>query len=216
MTMLVTRGVLAAFYACGMAFAPLPRPSNGVAVHVHMKFDRPVSRAVRRVLEEETAAIWNAYGVELVWSDKRDSAAIRFDVIVGVQGKARRDRRASHAALGVTTIDQSGFVRGPIHLWVDTIESLLDQRDGSNPALHDQELGRALGRVLAHELGHALLGTPSYHDSTGLMRAAFPADVLARIDRWPFELTDRSAVRLRVHVARLAEAQRILTLNPTP
>ena len=36
----------------------------------------------------------------------------------------------------------------------------------------DHDIARALGRVLAHEIGHVLLAAP-YHERDGLMRANF-------------------------------------------
>ena len=61
---------------------------------------------------------------------------------------------------------------------------------------------RALGRVLAHEIGHVLLSAP-YHDEAGLMRAVFRPDELAGPDRAPFRLTCGGIGRLRSRVRML-------------
>jgi len=71
--------------------------------------------------------------------------------------------------------------------------------------LYDRELGRALGRVMAHEIGHVLLGMPTYHDNQGLMRARLPIHELARFDRGGFRLTDASARRLQDRIARASD-----------
>jgi hypothetical protein len=75
---------------------------------------------------------------------------------------------------------------GLAHLWVRHIQQHVAavHRDGhpfmSLPkALGDILLARALGRALAHEIGHYLLGTAD-HTPHGLMRASFaPQDLLA-------------------------------------
>ncbi len=67
-----------------------------------------------------------------------------------------------------------------------------------------------LGRAIAHELGHLLLGTNA-HSATGLMRAVWSCDALQRntsLD-WLFAPADVSAMRQAVHlraVFRLARA----------
>ena len=52
-----------------------------------------------------------------------------------------------------------------------------------------------LGRVIAHELGHLLIGT-ARHSSTGLMRAEWSVTELRRRrdDDWRFTPTDVSAM----------------------
>jgi hypothetical protein len=72
--------------------------------------------------------------------------------------------------------------------------------------LHEHAVALALGRVLAHELGHVLLGSPAYHDQDGLMRATFLSNDLARPERSRFRLTDRSVARLRARITSLSDA----------
>ena len=77
---------------------------------------------------------------------------------------------------------------------------------GVHPALwpsglRDQIIARALGRALAHEIGHYLLASKD-HTSHGLMKAQHKAGDLLGPSRRPFELTEsqRSGA-----VARLAD-----------
>jgi hypothetical protein len=178
--------------------------SEALAVRINLEFDRSIaSDLIKEIVKNEAAAIWSAYGVELVWSGSDAAAALSLDAIVTRQRPGLKPTRA-HPVLGRAAIDASGAVNGPIHVWFDTIDSLLQRRETSNPALRDREFGRAVGRVLAHELGHVLLGT--LHDPDGLMRASFFGDDLARLDRSRFQLTDGSAGRLRAHIATLSEA----------
>ena len=58
-----------------------------------------------------------------------------------------------------------------------------------------------LGRAIAHELGHLLLGTNAHSDA-GLMRAVWSCDALQRnttVD-WLFAPADASAMRQAVHL----------------
>lgn len=72
--------------------------------------------------------------------------------------------------------------------------------------MHDAELARALGRVLAHELGHVLLAVPG-HAPKGLMRRTFSPGDLAAPDRLRFSLTANDVSRLRSRV-RMLNAER--------
>jgi hypothetical protein len=59
-----------------------------------------------------------------------------------------------------------------------------------------RELTRALGRVLAHEIGHVFLDMWT-HDETGLMRAIYDPRELADRNRAPFRLATRALDRLK-------------------
>jgi len=71
---------------------------------------------------------------------------------------------------------------------------------------YDHDLGRALGRVLAHEIGHVLLAAPN-HANAGLMRAAFRADELAALDRAPFCLTCIGVSRLENRIRSMSGSE---------
>jgi hypothetical protein len=65
------------------------------------------------------------------------------------------------------------------------------------------EPGTLLGRALAHEVGHLLLGT-AHHTTTGLMRANWTGTQLQRLD-WSFSPADRRQMQ-RSLTARLKAA----------
>lgn len=78
---------------------------------------------------------------------------------------------------------------------VSTVE-LFGRSESSWPtALHNLIVGRALGRALAHEIGHFLLRT-RYHSPTGLMRALQPITSLVAADRLCFTLSPDEVTRL--------------------
>ncbi len=55
------------------------------------------------------------------------------------------------------------------------------------PGFQETLLGRALGRSVAHEVGHFLLASP-HHTEGGLMRAIFLPDDLLRFDEDDYTL----------------------------
>ncbi|HLZ40243.1 MAG TPA: hypothetical protein VKQ11_04740 [Candidatus Sulfotelmatobacter sp.] len=62
------------------------------------------------------------------------------------------------------------------------------------------ELGRILGSVMAHEMGHLLLGANS-HSVDGLMQARWGADVLERIALGTLFFSPEQGKRMRAHLA---------------
>jgi hypothetical protein len=62
-------------------------------------------------------------------------------------------------------------------------------------SLHDQIVGRVIGRVLAHEVGHFVLRMPR-HTAAGLMRPVQFQDDLVALSRRPFTLTAVDISRL--------------------
>jgi hypothetical protein len=63
--------------------------------------------------------------------------------------------------------------------------------------LRDQVVARAVGRVLAHEVGHYLLRWP-HHAEAGLMRSEFHASSLAAPDPNAFALTTVDRARFQI------------------
>jgi hypothetical protein len=177
--------------------------TNGFVVTVGLTFDGSVSSgATKAIAREEAADIWRGYGVEIAWDDDlAGEPALHLEVIIA--GAKTEYADTARFVLGRTDLDAAGMARGPIRVNSAAIEQLLDFRVTS-ALLRERELGRALGRVLAHEIGHALLGLPSYHDPEGLMRVTIPVDDLIQPDRRSVQLTDTSVNRLRDRMACLS------------
>ena len=175
-----------------------------VTVGVRLIVDRSTTPAVMMPrARSEAQAIWNAYGVALRWSDEQSAdTMLHLDVIVDRGGATHE---SPHPELGHTTLGCGGVPHGPVHISMGAIEETIGAAPALDPALRDRQRAIAIGRVLAHEIGHALLGTPSYHDSEGLMRASFGAVDLTGVDRRRLRLSARSVSRLRARVAVLGE-----------
>jgi hypothetical protein len=199
---------LIALCACGVAGIHADEPEQ-FEVSIRLRVDRSIAaRFAHGVFENEAAGIWSPYGVQLAWDDGDGSDRRPHGFPLEVLINPRIDGAASvrgRSVLGNTAIDLETPVRRPIRVSFDATERLLALGTGSRPSniaiLHDRELARALGRVLAHEIGHVLLGAP-YHEDQGLMRPAFRAEELSAPERAPFRLTclDVDRLRSRLHV----------------
>jgi len=175
-------------------------------VRVDLRIDRSVdSRISLADLEEEAESIWRPYGVRLLWAD---DATERFTVTAILAG-ARTERSPAPEGpliLGRAFVDPSRAPTKPIRVSVAAAEETLALRRNAWTSfaarVHERELARTLGRVLAHEIGHVLLAVRS-HEETGLMRAVFRPEELAKPDRSPFQLTTNARGRLRSRIERL-------------
>jgi hypothetical protein len=180
-------------------------------LRIHLQVDRSIaSRAVLADLKDETERVWRRYGVRLEWTDGRaDDTATP-----GLSLEAILERRIGEGpnepiwmpVLGRAVVNLEAPARRPIRVSFEATERVLGLRMSSRASIarivHDHELARALGRVLAHEIGHVLLGAPN-HDEAGLMRVSFSPDELAAPDQAPFRLTCIGIGRLRGRIRML-------------
>jgi hypothetical protein len=177
-----------------------------LTVRVNITFDRSLSsKALQVAAKKEASAIWADYGVALEWTETGAPPDLSLDAIA-----ERRHEHVNHdrvLVLGRTTIGSGSETPEPIHISLDAMDALFDQQPAGDVTLHNYSLAIALGRVLAHELGHVLLGSPGYHDPVGMMRAKIPVGDLIRLERSQFGLTPQSVARLRARIASLAEAR---------
>jgi hypothetical protein len=166
-----------------------------IAVGIRFSADPSISPGrITDRLKAETAAIWKPYGVRIEWIETTPPELPANSVCLD----AKLERRFQKArrmewppVLGRVTVTPEAPNVAPIRVSLDATESVLALRKTSRPALTgivlDRELALALGRVLAHEIGHVLLG--AHHDRAGLMRAIFRPEELGEPDRTPFRLT---------------------------
>ena len=151
-------------------------------VNVHLQVDRSIaSKVITAVLEDETESLWRPYGVRIEWADARngevDAHRLSLEAILApVIGELDLPRWPT--VLGRVAVEPDGSSARPIRVSFDATEKALASRT-TNQALmvREHEVARALGRVLAHEIGHVLLG--AFHDKAGLMRAVFRSNELA-------------------------------------
>jgi hypothetical protein len=179
----------------------------GIRLHVDPSL---TSRHITDRVKTETEAIWEPYGVRVEWIDDADapeSTTNRVFLVARLERQfERRVRTKWPEVLGRVLLKPDTSNWRSIRVSFDATESVLARRTTGQPMMagivRDRELALALGRVLAHEIGHVLLDAPS-HDGAGLMRASFRSDELADPDRTPFRLTCGSADRLRSRLRAL-------------
>ena len=200
------RNRFAAVVAVSCAFAvPGVRAQEpeSIELRVHLRTGQVIRPRVNiGDLKDETAQLWQPYGVRIEWVDAcGDDPAPGLCVDAGlVQHMKEPDRRDGATILGVAfTRPLRPGVRSVL-VSVDATTGVLARRRTPSssiaPVVPGRELARALGRVLAHEIGHVLLEM-WVHDETGLMRAIYHPHELAERNRDPFRLTACAIARLR-------------------
>jgi len=178
-----------------------------VEVDLRMTTGAAPSSVLFGSMASEVDAIWKPYGVRIQWTGDVDtlrcpSIAWSFEVQVNDGFPPRSTARP--LTLGSTWVGRLPTSRrSPIHLdyaatrrligslTTDQLDHAIGRRDTTA-----SDLGRALGRVLAHEIGHGLLGAES-HQRRGLMRATIAATDLVACRRRGYTLSDLEIARLR-------------------
>jgi hypothetical protein len=166
-----------------------------------------VSREIQEAALIETAKIWAPYGVTI--SVLAASNHIIVPDVVVVAASNREIREISGALVWVPLAREHTPVpvvavryRGLIDLVGDT--HVNTPFLGFPSGLRDQFLARALGRVIAHELGHILLQSGE-HD-VGIMRPVQTGRDLVSPDRATFSLSAPGLARLRANIHAAAAA----------
>jgi hypothetical protein len=176
-------------------------------IQIHLQIDQSIARRVLLPdLHDEAERIWQPYGVHITWPDS-NSQTEPYPLTAVLGSQIERPRSLTGPlVLGRAFVDLSPRPTRPIRVSFDATEQTLAQRPHAWTSfaghLHERQLARALGRVLAHEIGHVLLALRT-HEHTGLMREDFTPEELARSDRTPFTLTANSAGRLRSRIEHL-------------
>ena len=151
----------------------------------------------------EANAIWSPGGVAFVW--QRDaSIPARLQVVIGLDSAASHE---STLALGWVIFADDQTPEPKIHLSYTNTERLFEESRGSRAVTrleHHVSIGRAMGRALAHELGHYLLASKT-HTAGGLMQGRRRADDFFAPEAVHFEInmTQRSQIVARLHKEQL-------------
>jgi hypothetical protein len=178
------------------------RADAGICVNVALHFASPApSRTLVETLEHESTAIWAPYDVQVRW---HSPACAVEDASFEVRVERHLPRTSgSRLVLGTTRLQLINIDHVPVVIDYDAIETTLGSLTIDQLAtvvghwpVGPKELGRALGRVVAHEIGHVLLGL-SNHQRQGLMRPAFEPIGLVFPTRWQYSLSPLEVARLR-------------------
>jgi hypothetical protein len=144
--------------------------------------DSGLTPVVVAAATREASAIWSGGGVAveraLAHADAGDA------MVILVSNAAPKTRVRRDDALGEVRF-RDGKAAGLITIYFDALMRLVQHAtlagatESQWPALlRERIVGRALGRVLAHEIGHIVLQS-GRHTPNGLMRASYPgADLI--------------------------------------
>jgi hypothetical protein len=169
---------------------------------------------------DEANALWKPAGVALVWQREASRAPASVDVIIGVD---RGTAAGPNAPLGWIRFE-AGRPTPRVYLSYANALALLESANGTvgvasrMPILQRETyLGRALGRSLAHELGHYLLADKT-HAPSGLMKANFTAFEFFSTDTAHFTMTNAQRVTAltRLEHAPLVAASHTAPLTAWP
>ena len=188
----------------------------GICLDVDLTFaGRDPSPLAVQSMQSEASAIWQRYGVQIQWPASRHDAQCprvhgTFDVLIEYQASSAENASGS-IVLGSTHLAPAAIDRVGIFIDYDETEHLLEVLSAprlislvGHPDIGPADIGRALGRVLAHEIGHVLLDAPR-HQPWGLMRRSFAPDDLAARQRWSYTLSKKEVERLAARERELGE-----------
>lgn len=172
-----------------------------LTVNVSVASDIPASLVTRALAE--TDAIWRTAGVEFIWRrEPSEPVTGALHVIIGHQ---LRPVREGGLALGWIYFDESTPGQRIYISYANAHQLMLDSPGVIGPQdrmpLFEREvlMARALGRALAHELGHYFLAS-KVHTNNGLMKAHRTASEFFGPDERPFKLdgAQRSLITARL------------------
>lgn len=150
----------------------------------------------------EAARLWAPYGVDVRPAPPGGPAPDAVTLTVVAARPTAADRLRAPGALAAIEFDAGGLPRPEIAVYAGDVRDfiaharVLGASDAQWPrAMREQILGRAVGRVLAHEIGHYVLATRG-HAAHGLMRAAQAPDDLVAPNRRGLGLSEADVARL--------------------
>jgi hypothetical protein len=159
----------------------LPLPAK---IEVKLVDEAHLSSRTRAELQHEVERIWRRHGVAIAWTNAHASRLLSgepFIILVvrhgGMLGARAAKMRGHSHTLGQIRFDERTAQPAPLieisHHAVAHVISHMKYIDKPvadfATGVHEQLLGRALGRVASHEFGLWLLGPE--HTSSGLMAA---------------------------------------------
>jgi hypothetical protein len=152
----------------------------------------------------EAAAIWLAQGV-VVRAASAGLPPTADTIVLRVIVRRRPASAGTHwrGPLASVRFDAAGTPLAEIALYLPDLVEMVERSNaagsGGDPwptILHERAIGRAVGRVLAHELGHYLLRSRT-HAPSGLMRAVQNTAELVAADGATFALSTEDASQWR-------------------
>ncbi len=174
--------------------------SSTVPITLYTDFQNEYSAQLIESLKSELTAIMGPIGLEFDWRDlkkARGSEVAVELVVISFKGKCEmRGTLPVHpesGALGWTHMSD-GDVLPFSDIDCDKVRNLISQQTlGASDMAREHILGRALGRVVAHELYHIFANTTK-HGSLGVAKACYtPGELVS--DSFHFEAKESRSLR---------------------
>jgi hypothetical protein len=210
---LVAIGIVAAAASSNVLARAAGR--QAVTVGIVLGGHAPAGARLVPAMVTEADRIWRSRGVEVVPVAKASvphedvRLILEFASLSSAPAASRGKKGEATTGLGSIWFDEDGAPGDTITIDDEAVmariaQTTLNHRPLADwpPGVVDLAMGRALGRVLAHELGHYLLRS-KIHQASGLMRAAFSGADLAAWARTRFVLDSSMLPRLRANLARI-------------
>ena len=201
--------IVAAAVAAAAPAAPVNPSLPPIVVNLAATSD--VSPRVIKMAVEEVETLFRSAGIRFIWR-RGDHLPGALRVVIGAEPGPALDR---NTPLGWLEFD-NGVPSRDIHISYRNTERFMEASrevvrliNQKTIVEHDLLLGRALGRALAHELGHYLLAAKE-HTAKGLLKGARTAQEFFSPDRSPFAL---NAVERRQIAARLRKELNLARRN---
>lgn len=190
--------LLLAFPFC--ASSELKENKTPPAITVYTQFDHGYSAGAMDVMRQELGAIMAPLGLEFTWRDLATSRGNEVSIeLVVVTFKGLCEMSVDYRYTGETgalgwTHMSDGAVLPFSDVDCDKIRRFINPEIKTlEPADRDAVYGRAVGRVLAHELYHVFTNT-TRHASWGVAKAFYtPKDLVS--DKFQFQEKDTTALR---------------------
>jgi hypothetical protein len=197
-----------------------PRSTPPMIVNLTVAADVPAALVAR--ITDEADAIWRGTGITFLWqrgvrpaisTARRATPSFGPPTLRVVLGHEQGVRRETGMALGWIVFEDD---RPEQEIYVSFANAvrLLNESAGvvghvdAMPLLmRETLLARALGRALAHEIGHYLLGSKS-HSAHGLMMAVHTAAELFGSARQRFAIPPAEQQRMVARLASISIASR--------
>jgi hypothetical protein len=200
----------AALLLSGKCAAKAPEARFSEQLAIVYSFSRGASPIAFSAMKRELELLFHIPGLRIEWRDLENSpAGETFDhlAVVRFRGECRMDvltkpPRSDPLGFAHST---AGAILPFAEINCESIRNLIRPviARESSPKM-DYFLGRAMARVLAHELYHILAQTRS-HSGDGIAQAVFNARDLVT-SRLEFTMRDREALRVKVLPQRTANA----------
>jgi hypothetical protein len=172
--------------------------NEDVEITVLVQDSTKLSASVLKGAEKETARIFRAAGIGIAWVDCSGGSSRVDDACYQVPGPAQfvlhivsTGETSSDLVFGLAFLDEDGAGKYS--------DVFLDRIEEAHRAF-GWDISRLLGTVVAHELGHLLLGNQA-HSYAGVMTPVWRGEVLQRENMGCLLFTHQQASRMRRRLA---------------